>query len=129
MGLWIRFCEKGNIIIMFKEYPKDQSSTNADALQKLIDQVTKFCPSATEGLAYGLPSFKYGSESLVGFSATKDSLSFYTYDPRLIELVRQDLPDFDVGKGVIRFAPDQPLPESVVELLVGLRMQAVDKKH
>lgn len=113
---------------MFKEYLATLSTADSSALEKLIAQISELCPEASEGLSYGLPAFRYKSRPLIGFSSTQGYLSLYTFEPRIIDEVRPELAGYDIGKGVIRFTPQKPLPEQVVGLLVELRMNLIDKK-
>jgi uncharacterized protein YdhG (YjbR/CyaY superfamily) len=39
----------------------------------------------------------------------------------VIAAVKHDLPRFDVSKGMIRFTPEQPLPEDVLREIIRLR--------
>lgn len=114
---------------MFKKYLDELSEENKSALQDLISIILEICPDAKEGLSYGLPAFIYKNKALVGFSVTKEYLSLYPYDPRLVSMVKLNLEGFDLGKGVIRFSPEKPIPKDVLSLIVENRIASIDKKQ
>ncbi|MBP7769217.1 DUF1801 domain-containing protein [Candidatus Saccharibacteria bacterium] len=114
---------------MFKSYLQELSEEDQSALQELIDTVLGICPEAKEGVSYGLPAFIYKDKALVGFSVTKEYLSLYPYDPKLISMVKLNLEGFDLGKGVIRFSPEKPIPKEVLSLIVENRIASIDKKQ
>ena len=55
-------------------------------------------------------------------------MSFYPYDPKLISMVKPDLEGFDLGKGVIRFKPEKPIPNDVLSLILELRIASINRK-
>ena len=94
---------------------------------RLMAMVKAIEPGVVEGLSYGLPAYKLNGRPLIGFGKNKFGLSIYPFDPRVIRAVRDQLPGFEVGKGVIRHTTDMPVPETVFKLMVELRLDFLEK--
>jgi uncharacterized protein YdhG (YjbR/CyaY superfamily) len=97
-----------------------------DALDSLRRTIAGAAPNAVEGIAYGVPAFKYGGRPLVSFGAGKSHCSFYVQSPAVMEAHRDELAAYDTAKGTIRFTPDKPLPAALVTKLVKARMAETD---
>jgi uncharacterized protein YdhG (YjbR/CyaY superfamily) len=44
----------------------------------------------------------------------------------VIEAHRPDLEAFDLSKGTIRFSPERPIPDALVEAMVGERVRTIE---
>ena len=84
--------------------------------------IEEIVPQAEEGLSYGVPVFRVGTEAIAGFAAFKRHLSYLPHsgsvltslDPALLEW-------YTWSKGALRFPVDTPLPRSLVEALIEAR--------
>ena len=95
------------------------------ALKKLRKDIRAAAPDATEGLAWGMPSFRL-QVWLVCYAAFKDHCSFF---PMSAEVVRKHaglLKGFRTTKGTIHFTPEKPLPAALVKRLVRARIAEVE---
>ena len=95
------------------------------ALEKLRKNIRAAAPRATEGLAWGMPSFRL-RVWLVCYAAFKDHCSFF---PMSAEVVRKHaglLKGFKTTKGTIHFTPEKPLPAALVKRMVKARIAEVD---
>jgi uncharacterized protein YdhG (YjbR/CyaY superfamily) len=95
------------------------------ALEKLRKNIRAAAPGATEGLAWGMPSFRL-RVWLVCYAAFKDHCSFF---PMSAEVVRKHaglLKGFKTTKGTIHFTPEKPLPAALVRRMVKARIAEVD---
>jgi uncharacterized protein YdhG (YjbR/CyaY superfamily) len=96
-------------------------------LKKLRRDIRAAAPEATEGLAWGMPSFRLRAW-LVGYAAFKDHCSFF---PMSAEVVRRHsglLRNFETTKGAIHFTPEQPLSAALVKRLVRARVAEVGSR-
>jgi uncharacterized protein YdhG (YjbR/CyaY superfamily) len=99
------------------------------ALERVRDVIAAAAPEAVETIAYSVPAFKYQGRPLVSFSAGragKGPCAFYVQSPRLMEAHREELKDYDTGKGTIRFQPQDPIPADLVTRFVRERMAETD---
>ena len=94
------------------------------ALQKLRAQIRAAAPAATEGISYGLPTFRLDGGYLLSIGAAAAHCSIYGVSDKAATGARlPELEDFESsGRGTIRFRPDKPLPVALVNKLVKARV-------
>jgi uncharacterized protein YdhG (YjbR/CyaY superfamily) len=83
-------------------------------------------PEATEGISYGIPTFKYKG-MLASFAAFSDHCSLFPGAGPTVEF-KDDLKNFQTSKGTIRFAPDKPLPATLIKKLLKSRVAENQRK-
>lgn len=82
-------------------------------------------PEATETISYGIPALKYKGV-LVWFAAFSDHCSLFP-GSSVIKALKNELKDFEISKGTIRFPVDKPLPAALVKRMVKARL--AEKEH
>jgi uncharacterized protein YdhG (YjbR/CyaY superfamily) len=90
------------------------------ALEKLRMQIKAAAPKAEECISYQIPTFRQNG-MLVSFGDAAKHCSFYP-GSRPIETYKQELKDFELSKGTIRFQPDNPIPAALVRKIVKERL-------
>ena len=90
------------------------------ALQKLRKTIHAAAPKAEECISYGLPAFRLDGRMLVWFGAAANHCSFYPGG--IVQAYKDDLKDYKTSKGTIQFAPDDPLPATLVRKIVKARI-------
>ena len=100
-----------------KRYP-DNVRTTLGVLRKWIKEAA---PKAEEAISYQIPTFKYKG-ALVGFGATKKHCAFYVMSNTTLKSFKEELKDYDVSTGTIRFPHDSPLPVKLVKRIVKERI-------
>jgi uncharacterized protein YdhG (YjbR/CyaY superfamily) len=96
------------------------------ALQALRETIAAAAPDAVEGISYGLPAFRYHGRPLVSYNATKGHCAFFPMSPAVLDRHRDELADFDLAKGTVRFSPDRPIPVEIVAEIVRERVAETD---
>jgi uncharacterized protein YdhG (YjbR/CyaY superfamily) len=91
------------------------------ALEKLRKTIKAAAPMATEKISYGMPAFNHHGY-LVYYAAFKDHCSFFPASNEVMARHADDLKDFEVSKGTIRFPIDRPLPSALVKKIVKERI-------
>jgi uncharacterized protein YdhG (YjbR/CyaY superfamily) len=104
------------------EYLAGLKADQRVALEKLRKTIRASAPGVEECISYGIPAFRLNGRSLVFFGAWANHCSFYPGSSRTLKEFRNDLKDFQVTKGTVRFSPDNPLPLAVVKKLVNARI-------
>jgi uncharacterized protein YdhG (YjbR/CyaY superfamily) len=107
-------------------YLQDQPEPARAAFEHLCALVLEVAPDAEQGTSYGAPAFRHRGRPLLGFTAAKEHLSFFVFDPEINERVRDRLPGFRVTKGLVAFTPDAMPPDDVVRDMVRFRLAALD---
>jgi uncharacterized protein YdhG (YjbR/CyaY superfamily) len=91
------------------------------ALERVRDIAQRVAPDASQGTSYGMPALRVAGKPLLGFHVSKQHLSLYPFSPDVVAAVADDLAGFSLSKGTIRFTPETPVPEPVLERVVRLR--------
>src|SRR5271168_4550597 len=81
---------------------------------------------ATEGISYGIPTFKYKG-MLASFAAFSDHCSLFPGAGPTIEF-KNELKNFQTSKGTIRFALNKPLPATLLKRLMKTRIAENERK-
>jgi uncharacterized protein YdhG (YjbR/CyaY superfamily) len=90
-----------------------------EALRRTIEAVV---PDPGEMISYQLPTITYRHRPLVSFGARNARCAFYVRNSTFINANRDAFAAFDTSKGTIRFRPDHPIPDDLVERIVLARM-------
>jgi uncharacterized protein YdhG (YjbR/CyaY superfamily) len=99
-----------------------------DILQELRQAIEESAPEAKEVISYQMPAFKLNG-NLVYFAAWKNHIGFYGGSSSIIDAFKEELSDFKVSKGTIKFPLDKPLPIDLVKKIVARRVKEnLDKR-
>jgi uncharacterized protein YdhG (YjbR/CyaY superfamily) len=103
------------------------SEPDRGCLHRVIDIARAMVPEAVEGMSYGMPALKFEGKPLIGVVAAAKHLSVFPFSPAVIDAVAGRLEGYSLSKGTIRFTPDHPLPDDVLEEIVRLRRAEILK--
>ena len=101
------------------EYLAHVSVDQRAALEKLRKTIRAVAPQAEECISYGIPGFRLNGY-LVGFAAGKNHCAFYP--GTVLRDFAEELEEYEMSKGTIRFQPKKPLPASLVRKIVKTRI-------
>jgi uncharacterized protein YdhG (YjbR/CyaY superfamily) len=90
------------------------------ALERLRKTIKAIIPRAEECISYQMPAFRLDGRVLVWFGAGANHCAFYPGG--LVTDFEQELGDYEISKGTIRFQPDHPLPAALVRKLIKARI-------
>jgi uncharacterized protein YdhG (YjbR/CyaY superfamily) len=96
-------------------------------LQRVINTARAVVPEAVEGMSYGMPALRFEGKPLIGVAAAAKHLSIFPFSAEVIDAVADRLEGFSLSKGTIRFTPEHPVPDDVVEEIVRLRRAEILK--
>jgi uncharacterized protein YdhG (YjbR/CyaY superfamily) len=108
------------------EYLATVSDEHKAALEKLRKQIRAAAPKAEECISYQVPTFRQNG-MLVSFAAFKDHCSFFP-GAAPIEAHKDELKNFQLSKGTIRFQPDKPIPAALIRTMVKERIAQNEKR-
>ncbi|HJV99765.1 MAG TPA: DUF1801 domain-containing protein [Arthrobacter sp.] len=97
------------------------------SLQRVIGMARTMVPEAVEGMSYGMPALKLDGKPLIGVVAAAKHLSVFPFSPAVIDAVAGRLEGYSLSKGTIRFTPEHPLPDDVLEDIIRLRRAEIQK--
>src|SRR5205809_2609911 len=110
------------------EYLASVNANHRDALQKIREAIHAVAPNAEECISYGIPAFRLNGRSLVFFGAWANHCALYPGSSATLKKFRNELRDFQVSKGTIRFSTGEPLPAALVRKLVKARIAENNNK-
>jgi uncharacterized protein YdhG (YjbR/CyaY superfamily) len=108
------------------EYLATVSDEHKAALEKLRKQIRAAAPKAEECISYQVPTFRQNGV-LVSFAAFKDHCSFFP-GAAPIEAHKDELKNFQLSKGTIRFQPEKPIPAALIRTIVKERIAQNEKR-
>ncbi len=89
-------------------------------LEKLRKSIKAAAPRATEGISYGIPTFKLDGKMLVSYAAWTNHCSFFPGS--VIEEFEDELKDYKTSKGTIQFPIGGQLSPALVKKILKARM-------
>jgi uncharacterized protein YdhG (YjbR/CyaY superfamily) len=92
-------------------------------LARLRQTILAIIPEAEQGISYGVPAFKVGGKTIAGFAAFKNHLSYLPHSGSVFPQLSDELKGYSNSSGALHFSIDEPLPASLVEKLIAVRLQ------
>jgi uncharacterized protein YdhG (YjbR/CyaY superfamily) len=102
------------------EYLATLSDEQRAALEKLRKTIRAAAPKAEECISYQLPTFKQNG-MLVCYGAWREHCSFYP-GAKAVETHRDELKNYELSKGTIRFKINKPIPATLIRKIVKERI-------
>jgi len=92
-------------------------------LEDLRRLILEFVPDAEECISYGVPAFRVDGKVVAGFAAFKNHLSYLPHSGSVLPELVKELAGYRTSKGALQFPIDEPLPRSLVEQLIKVRLR------
>lgn len=90
-------------------------------LERLRTTILEVVPDAEQCISYGMPAFRLEGKVVAGFAAFKRHLSYLPHSGSVLSELEDDLREYALSKGALRFPIDEPLPDALVRKLIGVR--------
>jgi len=104
-----------------EEYLASLDDDKRTALEKLRQTIKSAAPTAEECISYDIPGFRINGRLLVSYGAGKNHCAFYP-GAHPIAAHRDELTQYTLSNGTIRFSVDKQLPATLVRKLVKTRI-------
>lgn len=88
----------------------------------------KTIPETEEGMSYGMPAFLYRGKAISSCMVTENHYGYYPYGSAQIEELKDELKEYDISSGTIRFPLGKKLPLRLISKLLKYRAALVDEK-
>jgi uncharacterized protein YdhG (YjbR/CyaY superfamily) len=108
------------------EYISRFTGEPRERLQKIRKLIKETALNAIEPISYGIPTYKQ-RENLVHSTGNKKHIGFYP-TPSGIKAFRDELSEYEVSKGTIKFPHDKPIPYDLIKRIVHYRIQSVENE-
>jgi len=100
------------------EYLAALSDDKRAALERLRKIIRAAVPKAEECISYQLPAFRLDGKCFVWFGAAANHCAIYG----VLGDHKDELKDYDISKGTIRFQADKAMPAALVRKLIKARI-------
>ena len=108
------------------DYIADFPPEVQEILNKIRTIIKNAAPGAAETIKYRMPTFTLNG-NLVHFAAYKKHIGFYPV-PSGIEQFKQELAEYEGGKGSVQFPLDKPIPFDLIRKIVEFRVAENQQK-
>jgi uncharacterized protein YdhG (YjbR/CyaY superfamily) len=107
------------------EYVASQPEAVQCILVRVRSAIRNALPSATEGIAYNMPSYSLLGTNVLHFAAWKQHYSLYPASGLLVAAFKDELAPYEVDKSTIRFPLTNDVPVSLIERIATYRANEV----
>jgi uncharacterized protein YdhG (YjbR/CyaY superfamily) len=104
------------------EYLRGLEEPKRETLQALRSTILEIVPDAEQVISYRVPAFRVEGTIVAGFAAFRDHLSYLPFSGRVLPQLAAELQGYTMTKSALHFAVDTPLPRTLVEKLIAVRL-------
>ena len=97
-------------------------------LRELRQTIHEVLPDAEQCISYGVPGFRLHGKVVAGFAAFTNHLSYLPHSGSVLSVLADDLVGYVSTPGSLHFPVDQPMPRSLVEKLIEVRLREVRQR-
>jgi uncharacterized protein YdhG (YjbR/CyaY superfamily) len=105
-----------------EEYLDGVKEPQRGMLQALRGTILEILPEAEQVISYGIPAFRAEGVTVAGFAAFKTHLSYLPFSGSVLSQLADELDGYTMTKGSLHFALDRPLPKTLVQKLIAVRL-------
>lgn len=110
------------------EYLRRIEEPKRSTLEALRRTILEVVPDAEQVISYRVPAFRIGGETVAGFAAFRDHLSYLPFSGSVLSDLADDLQGYTMTKSALHFPVDRPLPKTLVKKLIAVRL-GNDPRH
>jgi len=110
------------------EYLRRIEEPKRSTLEALRRTILEIVPDAEQVISYRVPAFRIGGETVAGFAAFRDHLSYLPFSGSVLPDLADDLQGYTMTKSALHFPVDRPLPKTLVKKLIAVRL-GNDPRH
>jgi uncharacterized protein YdhG (YjbR/CyaY superfamily) len=103
------------------DYLDSQPAPIRELLKHVRDAIRLGIPSAEEGIAYNMPTFKQHGRAVLHFAGWQKHYSLHPATARVVSTLRTELSPYEIENGAIRFPLTEPVPLELITSIAQLR--------
>lgn len=108
------------------QYLSEFEGEKASKMRALREFLNLYEPDMTEGISWGMPTFKYKGSNVFGFAAAKNHLGIYP-GSEAIAAFKELLDGYPSTKGSIHLSWEDPLPEGLIRQILRSNIDRVNE--
>ena len=105
------------------EYLRGVDEPERATLEALRRTILEIVPDAEQLISYRVPAFCVGGATIAGFAAFRRHLSYLPFSGSVLSQLPDELAGYTMTKSALHFSVDRPLPRTLVEKLIAVRLQ------
>jgi len=105
------------------EYLRGVKEPKRATLEALRRTILEIVPDAEQLISYRVPAFRVGGATIAGFAAFRRHLSYLPFSGSVLSQLADELAGYTMTKSALHFSVDRPLPRTLVEKLIAVRLQ------
>jgi uncharacterized protein YdhG (YjbR/CyaY superfamily) len=110
------------------DYIAAQPESARAVLSRVRGAIREALPKAEETIAYNMPTYKQGGETVIHFAAWKKHFSLYPASAKLLALFKKELAGATINKSTIRFARADPAPAKLIGRIAKYRVKELAQR-
>ncbi|MDQ6731357.1 MAG: DUF1801 domain-containing protein [Actinomycetota bacterium] len=108
------------------EYLSGVEEPERNTLEAVRRTILEIVPDAAQLISYRVPALRVGGQTVAGFAAFKDHLSYLPFSGSVLGQLADELDDYTMTKSSLHFTPEHPLSEALVRKHIALRLAQID---
>jgi uncharacterized protein YdhG (YjbR/CyaY superfamily) len=105
------------------EYLRGVEEPKRATLEAVRRTILEIVPDAEQLISYRVPAFRVGGATIAGFAAFRRHLSYLPFSGSVLSQLADELAGYTMTKSALHFSVDRPLPRTLVEKLIAVRLQ------
>lgn len=107
------------------EYLSGIEEPERGTLEALRLAILEIVPDAEQVISYRVPAFRVGGQTVAGFAAFKDHLSYLPFSGSVLGQLADELDGYTMTKSSLHFTPEHPLSAALVKKLIAMRLARI----
>jgi uncharacterized protein YdhG (YjbR/CyaY superfamily) len=107
------------------EYLCGVEEPGRSTLQALRRTILEIVPDAEQVISYRVPAFRVRGQTVAGFAAFKNHLSYLPFSGSVLSQLADELDGYAMTKSSLHFPIDRTLPKALVKKLIAVRLAQV----
>ena len=104
------------------EYLRGIEEPKRTTLEALRHTILEIVPDAEQVISYRVPAFRVGGQTVAGFAAFRQHLSYLPFSGSVLPQLTDELAGYTMTKSALHFPVDRPLPKTLVKRLIAVRL-------
>ena len=104
------------------EYLRQIEEPKRSTLEAPRLTILEIVPDAEQVISYRVPAFRIDGETVAGFAAFRDHLSYLPFSGSVLSELADELGAYTMTKSALHFPVDRPLPKTLVKKLIAVRL-------
>ena len=104
------------------EYLRGLEEPKRGTLETVRRTILEIVPEAEQVISYQVPAFRVEGKTVAGFAAFRNHLSYLPFSGSVLSQLADELQGYTMTKSALHFAVDEPLPKTLVEKLIAVRL-------